>query len=133
MTREALPSMHACGYPGCQKPVLQTKLACIEHWFSLPVNVREALWREYREAELAGEVKETHRHQAVRAVALAHWVFQAEDPNAIEKSRAEVERAKFHRRRALAKAERDPFEGLGLEDFFHDPSAFEDLRFLEKG
>ena len=118
--------IHPCAYPGCAKLVLPQKIACIEHWFSLPENVREQLWRLYREAVLAQGIRPSHRQAAILAVATAHWVYQAELADAVEQSRGAVEKAKHHRRRALDSGERDPFEGLGLEDFFFDAESFEE-------
>lgn len=121
----ATPS-HPCAFPGCAKLVLPQKMACIEHWFSLPDNVREQLWRLYREAMLARGVRHTHRYDAILSIATAHWVYQAGRDDAVDLSRQSIERAKFERRRALANGERDPFAGLGLEDFFFDSESFEE-------
>ncbi len=39
---------HECPAPGCTKRVPFEMFACRQHWFSIPVEIRHELWREYR-------------------------------------------------------------------------------------
>lgn len=121
---ETAPAMHGCSYPGCAKEVPSTKIACLMHWFCLPERVSDLLYREYLTARLgvAGFDKR-HRYQAIRELALAHWVLDAGLEAGMEKHREHMERAKFQRRRALDGGEGDPFSQLSLADVFEDREA----------
>lgn len=120
------PMMHGCAYPGCEKQVPASKLACLMHWFALPPRVSDLLFREFQIGRLdpAG-LERRHGHQAVRELSLAHWVLVAELPDGLERHRSHLERAKFQRRRAIDAGEGDPFEGLGLSDVFDDDEALD--------
>lgn len=116
--------MHGCAYPGCEKPVPASKLACLMHWFALPPRVTDLLFREFQIGRLDPDgFERRHRHQAVRELALAHWVLGAELGDGLERHRAHMERAKYRRRRAIDGGEGDPFERLESSDVFDDLEA----------
>jgi hypothetical protein len=39
---------HKCHWPGCTKQVPPAMWGCKRHWFSLPWNLRNKIWRAYR-------------------------------------------------------------------------------------
>ena len=39
---------HQCPAPGCTVRVPQERLACARHWYMLPAELRQQLWRAYR-------------------------------------------------------------------------------------
>lgn len=117
-------AVHPCAYPGCAKEVSRLKLACLMHWFSLPERISDLLYREYLTARLgAADFDRRHRHQAIRELALAHWVLDAKLDAGMEKHREHMERAKFQRRRSLDAGQEDPFASLSLSDVFEDAEA----------
>lgn len=124
MVDEQSGAMHPCSYPGCAKEVPKKKLACLMHWFALPEAIIDLLYREYMTARLeVADFERRHRHQAVRELALAHWVLDAELADGMEKHREHMERAKFQRRRSLAAGQGDPFAHLKPSDVFDDGDA----------
>lgn len=38
---------HHCHWPGCIKQVPPAMWGCREHWFKLPKDLRDAIWRAY--------------------------------------------------------------------------------------
>lgn len=116
--------MHGCAFPGCAKEVPAKKIACLMHWFALPEGVSEMLYREYQTARLETEgFERRHRHQAIRQLALAHWVLESSGAEGLTKHREHLERAKFQRRRSIDAGQGDPFSGLKLRDVFDDREA----------
>lgn len=39
--------MHTCHYPGCTQEVPPSMWGCRPHWFSLPADLRKAVWKAY--------------------------------------------------------------------------------------
>lgn len=39
---------HLCPAPGCDVRIPSSLLACRAHWFSIPRELRDELWKEYR-------------------------------------------------------------------------------------
>lgn len=39
---------HTCHWPGCKREVPPKMWGCRAHWFTLPADLRAAVWREYR-------------------------------------------------------------------------------------
>lgn len=46
--KEDEDARHTCHWPGCDRSVMPKLWGCKEHWFKLPVAIRNALWKEYR-------------------------------------------------------------------------------------
>lgn len=40
-------SKHTCHWPGCTKEVPPAMWGCRNHWFALPKELRDAIWRVY--------------------------------------------------------------------------------------
>lgn len=41
-------SQHHCHWPGCTRLVPPAKWGCVRHWFMLPAELRDAIWRAYQ-------------------------------------------------------------------------------------
>lgn len=39
---------HHCHWPGCTRQVPPARFACRPHWYSLPIDLRNAIWKAYR-------------------------------------------------------------------------------------
>ncbi len=39
---------HTCHWTGCTKPVPPKLWGCKAHWYKLPKQLRDAIWKEYR-------------------------------------------------------------------------------------
>jgi hypothetical protein len=120
--------MEACAYPGCCKLVVVGKLSCIMHWFLCPPNVREAMWRLYRQKLLGDRRAEpvvfgSHGRLSIRSIAQAHWAYAGDGEEAIGDAFRHLGGAIYHRQRAIAGGERDPFEGFQPIDVLFDVEA----------
>ena len=38
---------HTCHWPGCQKDVPPSRWGCSSHWYKLPKDIRDRIWRAY--------------------------------------------------------------------------------------
>lgn len=48
VVRQGQTRKHHCHWPGCTKQVPPAMWGCREHWYSLPKNLRDRVWRAYR-------------------------------------------------------------------------------------
>ncbi len=39
---------HTCHWPGCERQVPPAMWGCSHHWFKLPKQIRDKIWRTYR-------------------------------------------------------------------------------------
>lgn len=39
---------HACHWPGCTQQVPPARWGCRKHWYSLPIDLRNDIWKAYR-------------------------------------------------------------------------------------
>lgn len=39
---------HECHWPGCSAQVPPAKWGCVKHWFTLPVILRNEIWKNYK-------------------------------------------------------------------------------------
>lgn len=46
---------HVCPYPGCAQRLPEQVFACRPHWFSLPQDIRNGVWRAYRRHGIGSE------------------------------------------------------------------------------
>jgi hypothetical protein len=64
---------HICPYPECEQRLPEQMFACKPHWFSLPLGVRQGIWRAYRREGVGSpELFEAH------AAATEWWDAQRE-------------------------------------------------------
>lgn len=47
--------VHLCGWPDCRRPVPLSMWGCKTHWYSLPSEIRDAIWAGYRRGKLSPE------------------------------------------------------------------------------
>ena len=46
--REGRTRGHKCHWPGCDKDCTPAQWGCRQHWFKLPMALRNKVWRAYR-------------------------------------------------------------------------------------
>ena len=63
---------HTCHHPTCTKPVPPKMLACRSHWFQLPLELRNAVWKVYQPGQ---EITKTpsKEYLAVIAQVQEYW------------------------------------------------------------
>ena len=96
---------HTCHAPDCKRLVLPRMFACKEHWDALSQNLRDAIWREYRNGQ-ERDKRPSLRYLAVQQLACAHFAFRPFDEGAARRALPYIEGALAFRKRAIA-------EGLG--------------------
>lgn len=63
---------HACHWPGCTAQVPPAKWGCTRHWFTLPAELRERIWRVYR-IDQERDMRPSHEYvKAARAA--QEWI-----------------------------------------------------------
>lgn len=69
---------HHCHWPGCDKQVPPAMWGCKAHWFRLPKDLRDKIWRTYR----PGQEKDMQPSQAYLAVAdeVQAWIKAQHPP-----------------------------------------------------
>lgn len=55
---------HVCHADGCNVPVPPSMLMCKKHWYMVPKDIRDAVWREYVPGQ---EVSKTPSENYMRA------------------------------------------------------------------
>lgn len=69
---------HTCHWPGCGRRVAPALWGCKEHWFKLPILLRNRIWRAYRPGQ---EITKTPSAEYVRvAQEVQEWIkgYEAE-------------------------------------------------------
>lgn len=51
---------HNCPYEGCTKRIGRDLFACSRHWYMLPEDIRDAIWRAYRRHGVGPELIAAH-------------------------------------------------------------------------
>lgn len=41
-------SGHLCHWPGCDKQIKPAFCMCPSHWYQVPINLRNRIWKEYQ-------------------------------------------------------------------------------------
>jgi hypothetical protein len=63
---------HHCHWPGCGVIVPPRLWGCKKHWFMLPKNIRDAIWRAYVPGQ---EISKTPSHSYIRVAREAQdWI-----------------------------------------------------------
>ena len=63
---------HTCHWPGCKRQVPPAMWGCRDHWYALPRNIRNAIWRTYRPGQ---EITATPSEAYLRAAEAAQeWI-----------------------------------------------------------
>jgi hypothetical protein len=51
-------STHECPWPGCGSRVAREQWGCRNHWYRLPKNLRDQIWRGWRNRQRTGDLTE---------------------------------------------------------------------------
>lgn len=69
---QAQTRRHHCHWPGCTKQVPPAMWGCRPHWYSLPVDLRNGIWRSYRPGHEVNATPSATYVAAARAV--QEWI-----------------------------------------------------------
>jgi hypothetical protein len=89
---------------------------CKPHWFALPQNIRDAIWREYEQGQEISK-RASWRYMAVQRLALAYSVFRPGDEKAVLETLRYVGDAMRYAKEAIKAGQEDPLEGLIPKDW----------------
>jgi hypothetical protein len=70
--RQGQTRRHHCHWPGCDKQVPPAMWGCRPHWYSLPDDLRNAIWRSYAPGQEVKGSPSTAYVAAARAV--QEWI-----------------------------------------------------------
>lgn len=69
---------HHCHWPGCDRQVPPAMWGCRGHWYSLPIDLRSAIWRTFNPGQ---EVAGTPTRAYVEAAqAVQDWIAKNHPP-----------------------------------------------------
>ena len=73
---------HHCHWPGCPKQVPPAMWGCREHWYKLPVKLRNKIWKVYR----PGQEKDMQPSEEYLAVAeeIQKWIRENYPPKKVK-------------------------------------------------
>jgi hypothetical protein len=69
---------HHCHWPGCEKQVPPAMWGCRTHWYSLPIDLRSAIWKSYVPGQEASGRPGRAYVDAARAV--QEWIAKNHPP-----------------------------------------------------
>jgi hypothetical protein len=71
--RQSQTREHSCHWPGCDRQVPPAMWGCRNHWFKLPLDLRQDLWAAYTPGQEKGEADVTPAYFAA-AHAIQEWI-----------------------------------------------------------
>lgn len=72
VVRQGQTRNHHCHWPGCERQVPPAVWGCRPHWFTLPKDLRDRIWRTYK---IGQEVKGTPSTEYIAAArAVQAWI-----------------------------------------------------------
>lgn len=71
---------HHCHWPGCDEQVPPAKWGCSKHWFKLPKDLRDRIWRTFDPGQEVAGTPTVAYLAAARAV--QDWIAANAEPNA---------------------------------------------------
>ena len=74
---------HTCHWPGCTQQVPPAMWGCKKHWYSLPIDLRNAIWKAYRPGQERTGTPSSEYVAAARAV--QEWI-KREHPDTGQRS-----------------------------------------------
>jgi hypothetical protein len=78
--RQGQTRNHHCHWPGCERQVPPAVWGCRPHWYALPEDLRNAIWRAYAPGQ---EVKGTPSADYIAAArAVQEWIKANQPPAA---------------------------------------------------
>lgn len=107
---------HTCHAPDCTRPVPARMWGCRQHWFALPLKIRNAIWREYRPGQ-ENDKRPSVRYLAVQRLACAHSVFKPDDEEAALRALVYLQEAVRYQREAIKEGLGDPLANLIARDW----------------
>lgn len=63
---------HTCHWPGCSQSVPPAMWGCREHWYRLPKELRDRIWRTFRPGQEISKTPSRAYVEAARAV--QQWI-----------------------------------------------------------
>lgn len=102
---------HTCHAPDCTRQVPPKMFACREHWFRLPKNIRDAIWREYRDGQEIDK-KPSVRYLAVQRFACYRLAFRPNDEKSKQVAADCLFEAMTYQKAAIMAGMGDPLEGI---------------------
>jgi len=70
---------HGCHWPGCDRQVPPARWGCKTHWFRLPKELRDKIWKAYQPGqEITGKPSEAYLDAAREVQA---WIAEHGSPN----------------------------------------------------
>jgi hypothetical protein len=84
---------------------------CRAHWFALPKNIRDAVYREYRPGQ-EDDKQPSLRYMAVQRLAVAHTAWKPDDEAAKRAGAQYTRESLAWRQKAIEAGQGDPLEGL---------------------
>jgi len=102
---------HHCHAHGCKVAVPPKMFMCRAHWFSLPKNLRDAVWREYRPGQERTK-DPSCRYLAVTFLCISRVAFKPHDEAAAKVSAHYLELSVEMQQTAINEGAGDPLEGL---------------------
>ncbi len=98
---------HLCHAHGCYTAVPPKMFMCKPHWFALPVELRNAIWREYRPGQEITK-NPSPRYMAVQKLAVAYVTFKPNDEKAAATAAQYLFDAEVWRAAAIHEGKGDP-------------------------
>ena len=74
--RQSQTRRHECHWPGCTAQVPPAMWGCRTHWFKLPKNLRDRIWRCYRPGQEI-DMRPSAEYMAA-AEAVQAWILEQE-------------------------------------------------------
>ncbi len=102
---------HTCHAHGCEVAVPPKMFMCKRHWYSLPKNLRDAIWNEYTPGQERTK-KPTARYMAVQRLAVSRTAFKPHDEEAALVAAGYLQEALAFQQLAIEAGHGDPLEGL---------------------
>src|SRR5688572_9678570 len=103
--------IHLCHAHGCSEQVPARLFMCSKHWHSVPKNLQDAIWREYRSGQETDK-QPSARYLAVQQLAIMHAVFRPNSEQAAQIAARYLFQAMKWRAVALEAGDGDPLSGL---------------------
>jgi hypothetical protein len=72
--RDSPAGTHHCHWPGCGKAVPPAMWGCTKHWYTLPQDLRDRIWRTFQPGQEISKTPAAEYVEAARAVQA--WIQQ---------------------------------------------------------
>ena len=59
---------HHCHWPGCDKKVPPAQWGCRQHWYKLPMRLRNKIWRAFRPGQEVSKIPSAEYQEVAREV-----------------------------------------------------------------